>query len=119
MEPVSAGMPCANQGNRCAMRNQPEKPGIQPPRLRLCAPFTLVEMLVVLVIMIIIIAVSLPAMKSFTIGSGVEAAARMGLLCIPGGGLSSRARVAAIETSAATIVTPAEGPSLGVDPSGT
>jgi phenylacetate-CoA ligase len=33
-----------------------------------------------------------------------EAAARAGLLCIPGGGLSSRARVAAIESTAATVL---------------
>ena len=33
-----------------------------------------------------------------------EAATRMGLLCIPGGGLSSRARVAAIESTAATVL---------------
>lgn len=33
-----------------------------------------------------------------------EAAARMGLLCIPGGGLSSRARVRAIEATAATVL---------------
>jgi phenylacetate-CoA ligase len=33
-----------------------------------------------------------------------EAASRMGLLCIPGGGLSSRARVAAIESTAATVL---------------
>lgn len=33
-----------------------------------------------------------------------EAAARMGLLCIPGGGLSSRARVTAIGATAATVL---------------
>ncbi|MGI9243469.1 MAG: phenylacetate--CoA ligase family protein [Verrucomicrobiales bacterium] len=33
-----------------------------------------------------------------------EAASRMGLLCIPGGGLSSRARVTAIESTAATVL---------------
>ena len=33
-----------------------------------------------------------------------EAASRMGLLCIPGGGLSSRARVAAIESTAASVL---------------
>jgi len=33
-----------------------------------------------------------------------EAASRMGLLCIPGGGLSSRARVTSIESTAATVL---------------
>lgn len=59
------------------MKNRTEKTEIRRRSERSGTHFTLVEMLVVLVIMMIIIAVTLPAMKSFTLGSGVEGTARM------------------------------------------